>query len=84
MNAAYKTEKVEDVDGMQYEHESMEPAEDAPAARVLLENECGSSGLFVLMVDGISHSYVRVDNIFNEQYEEISVHGPPCDPALWG
>lgn len=69
---------------MQYEHEFMEPAEDAPVARVLLENDCGRSGLFVLMVAGISHSYVRVDNIFNEQYEEISAHGTPVRSIVMG
>jgi len=39
---------------MQYEHEFMEPAEDAPAARALLENDCGKSGLFARIVAGIS------------------------------
>jgi hypothetical protein len=53
---------------MQYEHEFMEPAEGAPAARTLLENDCGMSGLFVLMTAGISHSYVRADNIFKGKY----------------
>ena len=66
MNPACKTESFEDVNDMTYEHECMEPAEDAPAPRALLENDCGRSGLFVLMVAGISHSYVRVDNIFKE------------------
>jgi len=39
---------------MQNEHEFMEPAEDAPAARALLENDCGKSGLFARIVAGIS------------------------------
>jgi hypothetical protein len=69
---------------MQYEHEFMEPAEDASAARALLENDCGRSGLFVLMVAGISHSYVRVYSIFNEQYEEIPVHGTPVRSIVMG
>ena len=53
---------------MANEHEFIEPAEYVPAVRALLENDCGRSGLFVLMVAGISHSYVRVDNIFKETY----------------
>jgi|GWRWMinimDraft_1066009.scaffolds.fasta_scaffold56188_1 hypothetical protein len=69
---------------MQYEHEFMEPAEDAPAARALLENDCGRSELFVLMVAGISHWYVRVDNIFNDKYEEIPGHGTPVRSNVMG
>jgi hypothetical protein len=43
------------------------------AARALLEDECGRFGLFVLMVAGILHSYVRINNFFKDKYEEIPV-----------
>ena len=69
---------------MQYEHEFMEPAEDAHAARALLENDGGRSGLFARIVAGISKSYIRVDNNFNEKYEEIQVHGTPVRSIVMG
>ena len=69
---------------MQYEHEFMEPAEDAPAARALLENDCERSGLFAQIVAGISQSNIRGDNNFNEKYEEIQVHGTPVRSNIMG
>jgi hypothetical protein len=48
-----------------------------PAARNLHENDCGGSGLFVLMVAGISHLYAQVDSIFKQKYEERQVYDTP-------
>jgi hypothetical protein len=69
---------------MQYEHECMDPTKDASAARALLENDCGRARLFARIVAGISRSNIRVDNNFNEKYEEIQVYGTPVRSHIMG